>query len=253
MSFPSDLDFIFGFMLILARVCSTFFMLPAIGDPFVNARMRVSLGVTISFLLYPVLKDLLPKYTDAPALILFFLAIEIFIGITIGLVAKLILTSVHIVGTIISMQSGLASATMMDPTQKAQTAVMSGFMMVFLTAAVMVTDTHHVFLHGIVDSFQIFKPATPIIMEDFTELITTSVNQSFIIGFKISAPYIIISMAILVGNGVLSRLMPAFQVFFVVSPAQILIAFVVLMISLSASVEKIISSITEAMSVFYVY
>jgi flagellar biosynthetic protein FliR len=62
-----------------------------------------------------------------------------------------------------------------------------------------------------------------------------------------SSPFLVVSIAILVGSGILSRLMPNLQVFFVVTPAQILVMFCILYIVIIAMLEKVVEVIGSTM------
>ena len=58
-------------------------------------------------------------------------------------------------------------------------------------------------------------------------------NDVFRIGVQFATPFIVISLMMYLALGVLARLMPQLQVFFIALPLQILISFLVLMVVLS--------------------
>lgn len=57
----------------------------------------------------------------------------------------------------------------------------------------------------------------------------------------------VISLAIMTGGGMLSRLMPNLQVFFVITPAQILVIFGTMYIVINAVIAKIVTAISSVM------
>lgn len=61
-----------------------------------------------------------------------------------------------------------------------------------------------------------------------------TLNKSFAIAFKLAAPVVAMSLTIYLGGGVLARLMPAIQVFFIIIPLQILISILVFTVTLTA-------------------
>lgn len=63
------------------------------------------------------------------------------------------------------------------------------------------------------------------------EVLSQLVDQAFALGVRIAAPLLLVSVLTYLGMGVLNRLMPAFQVFFIALPMQMLVAFATLMLS----------------------
>ena len=58
---------------------------------------------------------------------------------------------------------------------------------------------------------------------DVATLVTKTAAGAFRIGIQLSAPFLVFGLLFNIGLGVLSRLMPQMQVFFVAMPATILI------------------------------
>jgi flagellar biosynthetic protein FliR len=82
------------------------------------------------------------------------------------------------------------------------------------------------------------------------ELVSRAVSASFLTGFQIALPFIVISVVLYVGMGVLSRLMPQIQVFMIAIPVQIMLALVILMISLSSMMLFFITRYEQGMIYF---
>ena len=58
-----------------------------------------------------------------------------------------------------------------------------------------------------------------------------TLNQSFIMGFKIGSPFIAFSLVFYVGMGLVSRLMPQLNIFFLSLPLQIYLGLGLLFIT----------------------
>jgi flagellar biosynthetic protein FliR len=63
---------------------------------------------------------------------------------------------------------------------------------------------------------------------DAAMLALSTMGKGFGVAVQIAAPFIVFGVIINLGLGVLSRLMPALQVFFLGMPATIMIGFVIL-------------------------
>ena len=68
---------------------------------------------------------------------------------------------------------------------------------------------------------------------DFVEMATSVVSGAFKLGVQIAAPFLVFGLVFYAGLGVLSRLMPQIQVFFIAMPLNIMLAFVLLMVLMS--------------------
>ena len=69
---------------------------------------------------------------------------------------------------------------------------------------------------------------------DVAALTTQTIAIAFKIGIQLSAPFLIFGLLFNLGLGVLSRLMPQMQVFFVGMPLSILIGLLILFLVLGA-------------------
>ena len=242
------LEFVFHTMLIFSRLGVAFSMFPALGDGYIFMRARLAFALLTTLAIYPLIAQYLPKYSDNFSFIIGLITCELLIGYIISIGAKIYYWSLHIVGQIISMQSGLGAASFFDPAQRSQVAIFGSFLFLAASAAIFITDTHYLFIHGVIESYTRFPPGELLPAADISKFITHVINDSFIVAFKMSAPFLIVSIAILVGSGVLSRLMPNFQVFFVITPAQILVMFCILYVVIIAILEKIIEVVGSTMN-----
>ena len=66
------------------------------------------------------------------------------------------------------------------------------------------------------------------LLGDVAALTTRTVAAAFRIGIQLSAPFLVFGLLFNLGLGVLSRLMPQMQVFFVGLPLSILLGFLIL-------------------------
>ena len=91
-----------------------------------------------------------------------------------------------------------------------------------------VTDLHHLMLRGLVESYALFRPADVPPIGDFTELIVRLVSSTFLLGIRIATPFLAFGFIFNLALGLVARLMPQVQVFFVAMPLQIVIGLIAL-------------------------
>ncbi len=242
-------EFAFHFMLVFARLGTAFSRFPAIGSNYILTRGRLVFALCVTFVMLPIIEPALPQYSNKFSSNLGYLIIEIMIGLIISIASSIYFQSLHFVGQIVSMQSGLGAAAFFDPAQKTQVTLFSNLMVLVTIAAIFATDTHYLFISAVADSYSKFPPGEFVLLSDLSKFVTYVINDSMILAFKLASPFIIISLAMLVGTGMLSRLMPNLQVFFVLTPAQILVMFGTLFIVINPIVTKVISQITQSLNV----
>ena len=241
---------LFGFALSFCRIGSFIMLLPGIGEIYVSARIRLVFALFLSFICYLSINENIGKMPDSSSLLFLSLFHEIVIGIFLGTVVRILIATMHTMGIIVSMQSGLSMAMMFDPTQNAQGAVVGNFMTSLVMAFIFISDTHHLFIRAFVNSFDIIKINHPIIIGEFTNYIVKTVGSSFDVGVKLAAPQILVSLLVVIASGLLARVFPVLQVFFLITPLQLIISFTILMITISILVTWFMQYFTEYLGSF---
>ena len=208
-------------------------LLPGFGSSYVPPRSRLVLALAFSMIVTPMITNIPPMPGGTLKLVGYVLA-EMLIGVMIGIIAKILGSAIHVAGMIISMQSSLAQASLFDPNQAAQSSLLGTYLDMMVMVLIFTTGIHHVMIVAMIDSYGAFPPVSPIPFGDFADLIMRTVSKSFLIGFQLAMPMIIVGTLVNLSSGLLARLMPAFQVYFVIMPAQILVALFVFMTTFSA-------------------
>lgn len=224
----------YAYLVIFARVGSMLMVLPAFGERIVPSRMRLSFALVFSLVLYPLVSSFLPAYPDNMMAAIVVLVHEIIVGLILGTLARLIVSSAQTAGSVIAFQIGLSVATSPDPTQNGvQGAIIGSFLSFAGMALIFATDLHHMVLAGVFDSYAIFAPSAPLMFNDAAYSAIDIVARSFSVGVQMSAPFIVFGLVFNLGLGLLSKLMPQLQVFFIAMPANIgvgLVMFAVLLV-----------------------
>ena len=224
----------FALLLVFARMGAALMIMPGFGEIYVLPRTRLLLAIAITVLITPLVAPFLPQLPTSPLELFLLLGGEIVIGLFLGTIVRILITSLHIAGTIVGFQSSLSSASMFDPMNAAQGSLVGTFLGVMGVVMVFVTDLHHPMLDAVADSYTLFVPGRALPWGDFSDLITRMVGHAFALGVQISAPFLVVGLVFYLGLGLINRLMPQVQVFFIAMPLQIALAFFVLTLTLSA-------------------
>ncbi|MDH3241514.1 MAG: flagellar biosynthetic protein FliR [Alphaproteobacteria bacterium] len=228
---PTD---IFAFFLVFARAGSAVMMMPGFGEQYVSPRFRLLLAAAITLLITPAIAASLPPMPVAPLALFVLLAGEIVIGIFFGTIGRVIMSSLHVAGTVMSFQSGLANALTFDPVSAQQAAMFALFLSISGLVFVFATDLHHLMLEAMVMSYVLIIPGTVPPIDDMSQVMSRLVADVFVVGIQLSAPFIAVGLVFYLGVGLLARLMPQVQIFFIALPVQIFLGFLAFALSVSA-------------------
>jgi flagellar biosynthetic protein FliR len=228
---PAEL---FAFLAVFTRLGAAFMVLPGFGEAVVPARIRLGTALAISLIVLPIVRGTLPPLPSGPGSLIAFLALESMIGFFIGGIARLLVTTLDTAGMLISTQIGLSSASIFNPALQTTVSLPSVLLSLGGLIIILETNLHHMLLEGLVDSYTLFKPAEALSMGDFSDTMARTLSSSFRVGLQIAMPFIILSLLFTFALGLISRLMPMLQVFFVSVPLQLVGGMLIILITLSA-------------------
>jgi len=241
----------FGFMLIFARVGTLVMLMPALGEQTISARVRLAFALALTFVLYPLVRDTYPAtLPDTIGTLSVLVAGEFVVGFFVGLAARLILSALQVAGATIASQAGLAFAQQFDPSQGQQGALFGNFLSVLGITLIFVSDLHHLALAGIHDSFKLFPPGDWMPVGDIAKYAVMTVAEAFKVGIQISAPFLVFGIVFYFGLGLLNRLMPQIQIFFIAMPANITFGLILLLLLLSTMMAWYLAHFQTAMGRF---
>ncbi len=244
---------IFSYFLVFCRLGSGIMLLPGLSESYMSPKSRLVAALALSGLVLPTVQNILPKLPSSGIELALMAVSEIIIGLFIGSMAKILMSTLHVTGMIVSQNIGLASASMFDPSQSSQGSEIGVFLVFIAILIVFQTDLHHVFIKGLVDSYRIFDPKDSLPLSGFAETMGKIASESFMVGIKLAAPQIVVGLIFYIGSGVMARLMPQMQVFFVLMPIQVTLGFFIFMVTLSACMISFMNYFAEAISNYTQY
>ena len=224
----------FGLFLIFSRIGPLVMMLPAIGEHSVPMQSRLAFAVLLTICLYPVVIGKVPEVPTSLFGLLSLSLKEAIIGFAFGSLIKLIASGLQVAGNVISFQSGLSFAQTADPMTGLSDTVFSSFLMMLGTLMVLMLDLHHLLIGAMYDSYMMFPPGEAFSIAPFSQGALKIVAGAFKIGIQMSMPFIVFGLVFFLGLGILSRLIPQIQVFFIAMPANIFLGLILFAVLLSA-------------------
>ena len=238
---------LFAFLLVFCRMGSAIMFLPGIGEQMVSARARLLFALAVSLVITPISQPYMPQVPGSPLGLGALIMVEVFVGVFVGLMARMILSAMHTAGMIIAFQSGLAAAMMFDPAAGTQGSPFGNLMTLTAIMLFFALDLHHMTIAGVADSYALFAPGMFVPVGDFAEMAASLLGAVLVVAIAFASPHLVVGLLIYLGSGILSRLMPAMHVFFVIIPLQVMLSFVLLMVTISSAMLMYMSFFEESM------
>ena len=215
------------FMLVFARVGAMVMLLPGFGESNIPVRIKLGIALLLTLIILPLHRAAYQVDLTSMSSLGVLMVHEIVIGIVLGATARVTLSALAVAGSVIAQQLGLGFVTAVDPTQGQQGLLIGNFLTILGMTLLFATDSHHLVISALNESYRIFSPGEVLPSGDVAALATRAFATAFKIGMQLSAPFLVFGLVFNIGLGVLARLMPAMQVYFVGVPLSIMVGFLI--------------------------
>src|SRR3954464_11622925 len=235
------------FMLVFARIGAMVMLLPGFGETNIPTRIKLSIALLLTLIVLPLHRAAYQVDMSSLTPLLVLMLHEIVIGIVLGATARVTLSALQVAGSVIAQQLGLGFVTAIDPTQGQQGLLIGNFLTILGLTLLFATDSHHLVIAALNESYRIFAPGELMSSGDIASLATRAFAAAFRIGAQLAAPFLVFGLVFNIGLGVLARLMPQMQVYFVGVPLSILVGFLIFALVLSAMMGTYLNYFTGVM------
>jgi flagellar biosynthesis protein FliR len=235
------------FMLVFARIGAMVMLLPGLGESNIPVRIKIGTAVLLTLIILPLHRAAYHVDMQSLAPLVVLMIHEIVIGIVLGATARVTLAALQVGGAVIAQQMGLGFVTSVDPTQGQQGVLIGNFLTLLGVTLLFANDSHYLVIAALNDSYAIFSPGEMIPSGDIAALATRAFAGAFKIGMQLAAPFLVFGLVFNIGLGVLARLMPQMQVYFVGVPLSIFIGFLVFALVIAAMMGTFLDYFTGVM------
>jgi flagellar biosynthesis protein FliR len=223
-------------------------LMPGLGESNIPVRIKLAVALLLTLIILPLHRDAYHVNTDSLTQLLVLMVHEILIGVVLGATARVTLGALQVAGAVIAQQMGLGFATSVDPTTQGQQGVLIGNFLTLLGLTLLfATDSHYLVIAALNESYAVFSPGEMLPSGDVAALATRAFAAAFRIGMQLSAPFLVFGLVFNIGLGVLARLMPQMQVYFVGVPLAILAGFLIFAFVVSAMMGSFLDYFTGVM------
>ena len=212
---------LYNFLMIFIRLGTAIMLTPGFNSSYVNVNIRLSVALSLSLVLMPLISPQLPSSPTDTTTLIYLVIQEITVGVFLGVIMQVLYAALNLAGSFAGQAIGFSNAQIFDPTTQTQSIVIETFLSIIALTVIFVTDIHHLMISAITDSYHLFPVGQNLPLGDFAKQLSTSLNASFIMGFKLGSPFVAFSIIFYTGMGLVSRLMPQLNIFFLSLPLQI--------------------------------
>ncbi len=238
-----------AFFLTFTRIMATIIHVPVLAGRSVPNPIKIGLGLILAIFMTPL------NFTGFGRagldLISFAAAIakEILIGTLIGYAAILAFGALSIAGNLIGLGSGFAAAQILNPALEEQGTPLDQILVVTSFLIFLVINGHHSFLIGLQKTFEVLpiNSSLPAVVQEPLLQLTASIIK---IGVQLAFPLLATLLLADLALGLLARVAPQIQVFFLGIPLKIglsIFALGVAMPSLLPLIRTIFNNIAPQM------
>ncbi len=213
------IDYLFAWMAIFLRSLGVILQLPVVAGRPIPVPMRLGLSVCLATLL----AGIVPAAPAPVGLwpLISVVAMEVFLGLSLGFVVRLSFTAVEMAGRIISSEIGLNASPGLgvpEPSHEPIAALLSTFAVVIF----FMLGGHHAVLTSFARSFQFAYAGRASFDSGSADALIRGTGHVLELGLRIAAPFIAMNFLITLAFSALGRAVPKMHVFVVSFSAKAL-------------------------------
>jgi len=211
------------FLLALTRVLAILIQVPVLAGNLVPNQVKIGLGVMLTAILIP-WNPLPANSAELPVLgLVMAIGRELVIGLLAGFAATLTFNVFQVAGEMMALGSGFGSGRIMNPSLGSEGTAMDQIYVMFAILVFLIINGHHSVILAVQKTFEILPINKP--LPAFTgEVVMGMTAQMIATGVQIALP---VAGALLLTDitlGLLARVAPQIQVFFLGLPLKIALA-----------------------------
>lgn len=219
------------FILPLFRVTAVLMTMPIFGTRMLPARVRLYAAVAITVVIVPALPPL-PAIDPLSLRGVLLCAEQVIVGALFGFSLQLLFQAFVVAGQIIAVQMGMAFASMVDPANGVNVAVVSQFMTMLVSVLFLLMNGHLVVFEVLTESFTTLPIGNALVVTHFWEM---AGRMGWVLGagLLLILPAIAALLVINIAFGVMTRAAPQLNIFSIGFPLTLVLGMGIFWVGLA--------------------
>lgn len=235
-----------AFALLMGRILPVILLTPFLGGESVPSEVKLGLGVLMGLVLYPLLIAQTKEVPISPFIFIALMLKELFIGLALTMVVNIIFDAANVAGGLIDIMSGTNQAQLFVPQLGQQVTLFANLNLQLTTVVFLTLGGHHLVIGAFADSLALIRlDQVPRFSMGFWPFFDTLIRISgdmLRIALAIASPVLLATFLTDLALGMINRVAPQVQVFFVamqIKPAvTIMIMLAALHLILNRAVDE---------------
>ena len=220
----------FAFALVMARIGAAIMLLPGLGEAELPAMVRIGLALAVTVLLLPGIAPSVPAVPESGVQAGLMVAADVVTGLWLGWLSRLLALALPIAGQFIAYMLGVANVLQPDAELGGQATPIARLFAVVAPLAIMVSGLYALPLAALAGSYRLIPPGAMLPAADTAETAVRAAAAFFALAIRLASPFLLVAIVWHVAIGMLARLVPRLQVYFVIMPGQIVGGIVLLIV-----------------------
>lgn len=225
------------FALILTRILTVVTIAPFLGGKQAPPEVKMGIGIAFAVVLMPVVANFQTGPIPIDPIGFFLMVVkEAFVGFLLGFVASELFYAVDMAGKIVDMVRGTNQIQLMVPQLGERSSAYGDLNYQLLLVIFLGINGHHVFIAAMFESFRVVPldafPTMSLGLWPLVELFIRYSADIFTIGVTLAAPVAIACLIVELGFGLLNRVAPQINAYFMAMPAKVFVGSLMYLVAL---------------------
>jgi flagellar biosynthetic protein FliR len=232
--------------LVMIRIVPCVVLAPFMGGKSTPNEVKMALIVMMTIVVYPFVHRMLPPEAvpREPIPYMVVMLREFFIGLSIGIVSNHVFYAIEMVGRMIDTARGASMAEVMVPQMEGRATPLGDMLYQFSICLVFALGGHLVYIRTVALSFELFPLTTEIQWENpsvfaYFDSVMRIGGDIMLVALGISLPAQAAVFIVDVVFGLLNRVAPQLNAYFMAMPVKAMGAIILLLISMTMVVAKL--------------
>lgn len=226
-------DFITGLFIFL-RITGMIFTAPIFSSRNFPNMAKILLSLIITYILFFLVDEHKFNYDQGLILLAMTGVKEVITGIILGFVVQFVFYAINYAGMLIGFDLGLGMAMAFDSNTEVNTNLMGQVMNTFALLVFVLINGHHYLIRAVGFSFKVIPLGEYVIKGEVIDTLILYSASIFVLAVKMASPIIVSFFLLHIASGIMARVNPQMNVFFVIHPLKMGMGFA--LISLIAPV-----------------
>lgn len=212
---------IMGYLLVFARVGAWVWLTPPFGGRFLPPLVRIMAGLAFAIPMTPSAIASSGGISLDPVNLLLQFALQIVIGVALGLVCLTLISAVQSAGSVVDIAGGFSIASAYDPLMQQNSTVIARVYQLLAGVLLLVTGGYLILFAGFSRTFEALPIGAGLDLGVTAAALTQALGMFFVAMLQIAGPIIAVLLLTDIGLGLLTRVAPTINIFVLSFPVKI--------------------------------